>query len=148
MPYEWITEVFTACKTAPQHNYFFLTKNVSRYAVLGELLPDDDNMWYGISITKESEVHDFNSLPAFRNTFVSIEPLLEDLCVEQHNILFRQVDWFIIGSETGNRKSKVVPERKWIEEIVQECKKNNKPVFMKDSLKDIWREPLIQEYPF
>lgn len=78
----WITEVFTACKTAPQHNYFFLTKNVSRYAVLGELLPDDDNMWYGISITKESEVHDFNSLPAFRNTFVSIEPLLEDLCVE------------------------------------------------------------------
>ena len=88
------------------------------------------------------------SLPAFRNTFVSIEPLLEDLCVEQHNILFRQVDWFIIGSETGNRKSKVVPERKWIEEIVQECKKNNKPVFMKESLKDIWREPLIQEYPF
>ncbi len=147
VPDEWITEVFSACKAAPQHNYFFLTKNAKRYAELGELLPSNNNMWYGISITKESEVHNFNFLPAFRNTFVSIEPLLEDFCVEQHNILFRQVDWFIIGAETGNRKNKVVPKREWIEEIVYECKGNNKPVFMKESLKDIWKKPLIQEYP-
>lgn len=133
-----ITEVFAACKAAPHHNYFFLTKNVRRYAELGKLLPDDNNMWYGISITKASEMHNFNSLPAFHNTFISIEPLLEELCVEQHNILFQQVDWFIIGAETGNRKNKDVPEREWIEEILQECKKNNKPAFMKESLRDIW----------
>lgn len=83
-------------------------------------------------------MHNFNSLPAFHNTFISIEPLLEELCVEQHNILFQQVDWFIIGAETGNRKNKDVPEREWIEEILQECKKNNKPAFMKESLRDIW----------
>lgn len=93
-------------------------------------------------------MHNFNSLPAFRNEFVSLEPLLEDLCVEQHNILFRQAGWFIISAETRKRKSKVIPERKWIEEIVYKCTKNDKPVFMKDSLKDIWKDSLIQEYPF
>lgn len=63
-------------------------------------------------------------------------------------ISFRQDDLFIIGAETGNRKSKVVPGQKWIEEIVYECRKNDKPVFMKESLKDVWESPLIQEYPF
>jgi protein gp37 len=46
----------------------------------------------------------FNCLPAFCNTFVSMEPILEDLRPENHDILFRQVDWIILGAETGRRK--------------------------------------------
>lgn len=145
VPDEWIDGIIKACESAPQHNYLFLTKNVERYIEYG--VPMAANMWYGTSITKESEAHLFNSLPAFCNTFVSIEPILEDLQPEKCNILFRQVDWFIIGAETGRRKDKVIPERKWIEDVVNECRKNNKPVFMKSSLIDIWGEPLIQEFP-
>ena len=145
VPDSWIEEVIAACEAAPQHNYLFLTKNVERY--IGYGVPMDENMWYGTSITKESDTDLFNSLPAFCNTFVSIEPILEDLQVEKCNIMFRQVDWFIIGAETGRRKDKVMPERKWIEDIVRECRKNNKPIFMKSSLADIWGEPLIQEFP-
>ena len=52
-------------------------------------------------------MHKFNFLPARRNTFVSIEPILEDVLPEKHNLLFRQVDWVIIGAETGRRKGKV-----------------------------------------
>ena len=55
--------------------------------------------------------------------------------------------WTIIGAETGRRKDKVIPERKWIEDIVNECKENGTAVFMKSSLADIWGEPLIQEFP-
>lgn len=145
VPDSWIDEVMTACEAAPQHNYLFLTKNVERYIEYG--VPMVENMWYGTSITKEDDTHLFNSLPAFCNTFVSIEPILEDLQAEKCNILFRQVVWFIIGAETGRRKDKVIPERKWIEDIVNECRKNNKPVFMKSSLANIWGEPLIQEFP-
>lgn len=145
VPDDWIEEVFAACEKAPQHNYLFLTKNVKRYVEYG--VPIFENMWYGTSITREEDMHLFNSLPARCNTFVSIEPILENLEVEKYNVMFRQVDWFIIGAETGNRKSKVVPERKWIEDIVNECKKGNKPVFMKSSLAGIWGEPLIQEFP-
>ena len=105
-------------------------------------------MWYGTSITKENEVDRFNSLPTFCNRFVSIEPILEDLeLLEKHNIIFRQVNWLIIGAGTGRRKDKVIPKRKWIEDIANECRKANIPVFMKSSLADIWGEPLIQEFP-
>lgn len=145
VPDSWIEEVFKACEKAPQHNYLFLTKNVKRYVKHGA--PIAENMWYGTSITKKADIHLINSLPAGCNTFVSIEPILEDLEVEKNNVMFRLVDWFIIGAETGRRKDKVIPKREWIEKIINECRKRNKPVFMKSSLADIWGEPLIQEFP-
>lgn len=145
VPDSRIEEVFDVCDRAPQHNYLFLTKNVDRYVGYG--VPMNENLWYGTSITKESEMHLFNSLPAFCNIFVSIEPILEDLQANKNNLLFRQVHWVIIGAETGRRKDKVIPKRKWIEDIVIECRKNNTPIFMKSSLADIWGEPLIQEFP-
>ena len=149
VPDSWLDGVFEACRKAPQHNYLFLTKNVKRYCKNegGYGVPVADNMWYGTSITKSEDVSRFNSLPAFCNTFVSIEPLLEDIKPERCNIMFRQVDWVIIGAETGCRKDRVVPERRWIEDIVKECRKNEKPVFMKSSLAPIWGGPLIQEFP-
>ena len=86
-------------------------------------------------------------MAGLRNKFVSIEPLLEDLELRRFSRFFLCVDWVIIGAETGRRKNKVVPERKWIEDIVNECRKKNIPVFMKSSLSEIWGEPLIQEFP-
>ena len=58
------------------------------------------------------------------------------------------MDWFIIGAETGNRKEKVVPKREWIENIVDYARSVVKPVFMKDSLKPIWGDDLITEFPW
>ena len=145
VPDSWIDEVFSACKKAPQHNYLFLTKNPERYTKHG--VPTEKNMWYGTTITKLNDVGKFDYLPAFCNTFVSIEPLLEDIKPEKCNIMFQQVDWFIIGAETGRRKDKVVPERKWLDDIVTQCRENGKPLFMKSSLAPIWGEPLIQEFP-
>lgn len=145
VPDLWLEAVFKACDNASQHNYLFLTKNVSRYTEYG--VPISENMWYGTSITKEKEMSLFNLLPAGCNTFVSIEPILEDLKAEEHNIMFQQVDWFIIGAETGRNTNKVVPKRKWIEDIVRECQIHGKPVFMKSSLAEVWGGPLIQEFP-
>lgn len=147
VPDSWLDEIFEVCEKTEQHNYLFLTKNVERYCKYG--VPMLDNMWYGASITRESEMCLFNQLPAFCNTFVSIEPILEDLKPEKHNVMFRQVKWVIIGAETGRRKNKVVPERKWIEDIVNECRNAYYPVpvFMKSSLAEIWGKPLVQEMP-
>lgn len=144
VPDKWIQEVFEACHNAPQHNYLFLTKNPKRY--LQTDLPLDDNLWYGTSICRKDDIAKCRYLPFGRKKFVSIEPILEDLELIDSSII-NYVDWIIIGAETGRRKGKVVPERKWIEDIVNECKENNTPVFMKSSLSDIWREPLIQEFP-
>ena len=142
VPDEWIEEALKACEKAPQHNYLFLTKNPERYEkILDRYMPP--NMWFGWSQTGPAgNKCDFTTHHSIK-TFISIEPLLEPF-KEFH---IRGVDWVIIGAETGRRKDKVAPERKWIEDIVNKCREGNIPVFMKSSLADIWGEPLIQEFP-
>nr|DAL85205.1 MAG TPA: Protein of unknown function (DUF5131) [Caudoviricetes sp.] len=57
------------------------------------------------------------------------------------------IDWVILGAETGNRKNKVKPERAWVESIVTACRTASIPVFMKDSLVAVWGGPLVREFP-
>ena len=73
--------------------------------------------------------------------FLSLEPIHG--FVPKPAIDIDMVDWIIIGAETGNRKGKVIPERKWIEELVG----TGLPIFMKDSLIPIWGEDLIRQWP-
>lgn len=133
IPDEWISEVLKTCVDNSMHNYLFLTKNPKRYTEYG-VPAGMQNIWYGTTITKEEEMNRFNSLPAGCNTFVSMEPILEDLNPEHHNILFHQVDWVILGAETGNRKNKISPKTEWVEKILFHCEKFKLPVFMKDSM--------------
>lgn len=142
VPNEWIEDVFKACEKAPQHNYLFLTKNPKRYEkLLDKYMPS--NMWFGWSQTGPMGSEVLFKTHHSVKTFVSIEPLLKPF----DSFCIRGVEWVIIGAETGKRKDKIVPERKWIEDIVNECRKNGIPVFMKSSLAEIWKEPLIQEFP-
>ena len=133
VPNSWLDEIFEVCRKNPVHNYLFLTKNVERYEEYG-VPAGQENMWYGTSITRESEAGRFNYLPTGCRTFVSIEPLLEDIYPEKHNSMFQQTDWIIIGAETGRSKSRVVPENSWIKKIMDEAGKTGIPVFMKESL--------------
>ncbi|MCD8150562.1 MAG: phage Gp37/Gp68 family protein [Clostridiales bacterium] len=147
VPDEWIDEIFTECERRPEHNYLFLTKNVCRYAEYG-VPAGTDNLWYGTSITKEEEMSRFNSLPAGCKTFISFEPLLEDLYPERHNILFRQVDWIIIGAQTGRQADKVIPQFEWVKKLVLAADERGVPVFMKDSLIEIVGEKnMRRDYP-
>ena len=115
VPDSWIDDILGICEKHPQHNYLFLTKNPERYTQYG--VPyGKENMWYGTTITCDTDADRFNYLPAFCNTFVSIEPLMSDIATE-HNVMFRQVNWIIIGAETGHRKEKVIPEFEWIKRM-------------------------------
>lgn len=156
VPDSWIEEVFKACEKAPQHNYLFLTKNPVRYSLLQDKdkLIKNPNMWYGNSITnkEQMEISDYETglLGGKAKTFYSIEPLLEDITESKfwkNSCGKWYMDWVIIGAETGQRKDRVLPERKWIENIVNGCEKEDIPVFMKSSLAEIWGEPLIQQFP-
>ena len=146
VPDEWIKKVFDACKAASGHRYLFLTKNPARYIRLYEagLLPAGDEFWYG-STTTERDVPMFWSDE--HHTFVSIEPILGPLGNPKKDII-EPMDWFILGAETGNRKDKVVPKREWIEGVVEQAKSLGKPVFMKDSMKPIWGDDIITEFPW
>ncbi len=177
VPDSWIEEVFKACEKAPQHNYLFLTKNPngipkSSHIYNGVFGRHRDNYWFGTTITCQKDLEDrlWSLLQVQGHSFLSVEPILDKLdldCIwvsekNKEVILslqkkaayyfgggqsYHMPEWVIIGAETGRRKDKVVPKREWIEDIVNECRKANIPVFMKSSLADIWGEPLVQEFP-
>lgn len=146
VPDEWIEQVFKVCLENPRHRYMFLTKNPTRYCKIADAgwLPDEDNFWYGSTITKKGGSFFCGSV--HWNTFISAEPLLEPLEVE--NGSFGGAKWIIVGAETGQRRNKVVPEKQWIEDIVSVCKRNSIPVFLKNNLADVWKDELIQQYPW
>lgn len=148
VPDSWIEEVFAACKDAPQHKYLFLTKNPQRYIDLAEknVLPEEDNMWYGTTITTPDRGY-FRS--DMRNTFVSIEPIMGDFSDDYGNTDGEMTRWIIVGAETGNRKEKVVPKKEWIIGLIDICKREGVPLFMKDSLIPIiGEENMVREFPW
>lgn len=159
VPDEWIAEVFEACKRAPWHTFMFLTKNPARYAELYKkgTLPVEPNFWYGATAT-EVEMMDKVSaavwdLPLEVNTFLSLEPLMSDITGAEGwgaSMLSpggRCFDWIIVGAMTGPARKKAPVPREWVERIVDDTKATNVPVFMKDSLKPIWGDDIIREYP-
>lgn len=143
---EWVEEVFNVMDDNPQHQYLFLTKRPLIKAF--NTLPIDKarhgNWWFGTSINTDNDVCRVAHLMTafYRNIFLSIEPIMGEITFP-----IRSESWVIIGAETGNRKGKIIPKREWIENIVNQCRDSNIPVFMKSSLAKIWGEELIQEYP-
>ena len=148
VPDEWIKAVFDACEAAPQHRYLFLTKNPWRYIDLAkkDMLPRQH--WYGYSATRQSQLwsfHHADECPCI-NLFVSIEPILEPM--QPNFSTHTPADWVIIGAETGNRKEKIRPEKSWIDNILMECEYSGRPVFMKESLREIMGNNFRQEFPW
>ena len=174
VPDEWIQEVFKACEEAPQHRYLFLTKNPKKFqnTFLTQSLNISKNMWFGFSVTNQESLNNLAMgakwLP--KNTFISIEPLhgqinltrIEPTGIDAilnfmnggqfwlggGDFNGKKIKWVIIGAETGKRKDKIIPEKWWIDEIVEQCKAANVPVFMKESLKNIMGNDFIQEFPW
>jgi protein gp37 len=143
VPDEWLKIVFKACAASPQHNYMFLTKYPQRYYVLDQkgLLPQGDNYWYGTTTTSPDMPYFFSSTS---HTFLSVEPILEPL----GNELPLDIDWIIVGAESGRQAGKVIPEKIWIDQIIAVCERNKIPVFLKDSLASIMNTTVLkQEYP-
>ena len=140
---EWMHKVLDKIENHPEHIFQFLTKKPYIY----ERYTFPSNCWLGTTITNQSMMNNFADLifespwVETNKIFFSIEPILERI---QYYV---NPDWVIVGAETGNRKGKVVPRREWITELVDYCKTNQIPVFLKESLREIWGSELIQEFP-
>ncbi len=127
-------------QNTPHLQYQILTKRPER---IKDHLPFDwgddgyPNVWLGVSAGTEEQT--FIQLSELLKTsavvrFWSAEPLLEDVCSSRNIELIRQLDWVIIGGESGykNGKFKARPmEPDWAEKLINVCKKYNVPCFMK-----------------
>lgn len=136
--------IFKVIKENPQHTFQILTKmpeNIDR--------PMPDNVWLGVSVTKGNDegwdrMYYLNEAKA-KLKFISFEPLLGMINTSMI-INSLEFDWFIFGGLTGHGK-KYGPDIRWIAPMVDYFRGYKKPTFLKNNLKDIWGEDLIQEFP-
>lgn len=157
VPDDWIQSVFDFCASYPLQNYIFLTKNPKRYALLREKgrLPNAPNWWYGTSVTCQKDASRMIFLPPAElgyHTFISYEPILGPLnyteMSEAEKEKYRRLEWIIMGAETGRNNKLVIPDRKWVQDIVETAGPLCIPVFMKDSLIPTVREKnMIRDFP-
>ena len=140
IPYDWRRAVFKTIRACcPQHRFYVLTKLPH---LIDWSMPE--NVWLGTSITKNEDIWRRNRLVLSnaKIKFISFEPLLENLDFT----LYQGIDWIIIGRLT-QYGHKYDPKLRWIKKIVRNCADYGIKVFLKDNLKEIWGEPLIQEFP-
>lgn len=144
IPNEWIEEIMKCCYKANHHKYLFLTKNPKRYSEIENILCKE-NCWYGTSINNTAMANkflkDLNKLDPSFKTFLSIEPLLDDIDFE--NNALDNISWVIIGAETGENAH--LPKKEWVEKIIKICREKNIPIFLKTNLN--W-DTKIKEYPW
>ena len=134
-----------------------------------------DNFWLGCSLTGAEDLSRYdghygrylyamrgNMIPGKVHRFISIEPILTDVMelpgYSGSGSALREaiadtkyaghIEWIIVGAETGNRKGKVVPEKAWIDKIAEACRKAGKPLFMKESLRELMGDDFRQEFPW
>lgn len=145
---EWMNEVFQDVYGNPEHTFIFLTKKPEN---LAKWNPWPDNAWVGathdgtkgyLGWTVEDLLQVDSSV-----RFVSFEPLQRGI----YGLDFiYDLDWIIIGAETGNRKYKPTIDQvhRWTKDILETVDIRggiaNIPVFLKDNLK--W--PVVRrEFP-
>lgn len=144
---KWMERILEKIKRYPQHTFMFLTKFPEVY--LKYKFPI--NCWLGVTITDTIKQHVkmmlsqqyLYKLP--NKYYLSLEPFHGHSYRVSMN--YQYWDWVIIGSETGNRKNKIITKREWVLDIAGKCIKKGTPIFLKDNLKPVWGEKLIQEVP-
>ncbi len=140
IPYHWIIEIVECCLKFPQHIFLFLTKNPERYREF----EFPQNCWLGTTIESSKQlkrIFDLAEAIGGRNkTFISIEPLLDNLQDLNGCMPVSSLDWIIVGGLTP----KSVHKDEWVEEIIKVARIVNIPIFLKGNLK--YKE-VIQEYP-
>lgn len=127
MPFEYLDMIFKVIKETPQHIYQILTK---RDKIMFEYFSDKEipiNVWLGVSVENATFKKRIDSLRQINaNTrFVSFEPLIGSIGLLNLN----NIHWAIVGGESGCRARAIKNE--WVEEIFQQCKKQNVAFFFK-----------------
>jgi protein gp37 len=135
--------IFKHIEVSPEHTFIILTK---RPQYIDRPMPN--NVWLGVSVTGFCDLWRLDKLHQIKHRmkFVSFEPLLSDIFGHAPNGLLVGLNWIIIGRLTGHGKSNN-PYKFAVERIVDAAKMFGVPVFLKNNLKEIWGEPLIQEWP-
>jgi protein gp37 len=127
VPTDYIQQVFDVMNKAHWHRFQVLTKRAERVAELSDVLNWSDNIWMGVSVENKNYV---NRIDYLRNTkarikFLSLEPLLSPL----KNLNLENIDWVIVGGESGFRARPIKED--WVIDIKNQCDEAKTAFFFK-----------------
>ena len=144
---KWMQRVLNKISKNPQHRFLFLTKFPEVY----KKYDFPQNCWLGVTVNKTNEIQRIQDLINFTGTnirFVSFEPLMEDIIPKVDLNKVSSIEWFIIGAETGNRKGKIIPKKKWVENFANDYIPPAPKLFYKDSIIKLFPDiKIYREFP-
>jgi protein gp37 len=127
VPQDFILRAFDVMNRAHWHRFQVLTKRPDRLASLSERLNWSENIWMGVSVESDAFA---DRIDLLRQTgaavkFLSLEPLLGPL----DDLLLDEIDWVIVGGESGPGARPMNPE--WVTSIRDQCVDARVPFFFK-----------------
>ncbi len=127
VPLSFIKNVFEVMNDNPQHIFQVLTKRSERLMKLSSELNWTDNIWMGVSVENSLVEYRIDHLRATnaKIKFLSLEPLIDRLS----NLNLADIDWVIVGGESGHRPRPMRQE--WVLEILEQCQTQDIPFFFK-----------------
>ena len=128
MPEDYLDKIFNIIEQTPQHTYQILTKRANRMFKYLSQRAIPKNIWLGVSVDNRKE--GLPRIDKLRNLqasvlFLSVEPLLEDL----GKMNLKNIDWVIVGGESGNKARPM--EKEWVVNIKQQCETEGIAFFFK-----------------
>ncbi len=129
VPDEFIARVWTVMAETRRHTYQVLTKRPDR---MRQLLRRQDfhrapNIWIGTSVENSAvlnRIEQLRCVPGFIR-FISFEPLIGSVIAAD----LRDIDWAIVGGESGPRARPM--QQRWVEEIEALCRASGTAFFFK-----------------
>jgi protein gp37 len=127
IPLNYIKEVFHVMNDNPQHVFQILTKRAERLYELNKELKWTHNIWMGVSVENKDVTNriEFLKKTNAKVKFISLEPLLSDL----PNLNLKNIDWVIVGGESGHKPRPM--QQEWVSDIQYQCKNANVAFFFK-----------------
>ncbi len=127
VPLDFIISIFDTMKKAYWHTFQLLTKRSKRLLELNKFLEWPKNVWMGVSVENSDYIFRIEHLREIDANikFISFEPLIGPV----QEIDLTNIDWVIVGGESGPKARPLKPE--WVIDIKNQCLSQRVPFFFK-----------------
>lgn len=127
VPLDYIQKVFAVMNDNPLHTFQVLTKRADRLADVHRELKWTSNIRMGVSVEDHRAMYriDFLRTTNAMVKFLSCEPLIGPL----YELNLNNIDWVIVGGESGHKARAMNPE--WVYDIQEVCTATKVPFFFK-----------------
>ena len=127
VPVAFLDKVMNTIENTPWHNYQLLTKRAKRMSEYFSTRAVPPNAWLGVTVEAPDAKERMDYLRKLKASirFLSCEPLLVDL----GELDLKNIDWVIVGGESGPRARPMKPA--WVLSIKEQAENQGAAFFFK-----------------